>query len=245
VITSLFYPALAIYASSQTQTLSDSTSRILDAFLAAKSVSGIYTQHDLRNVWGGHTELRIHNDVVPRARCKKEPTLRVERVLIQNPVSDMGVLNHHMLLATLRLEHRILKLVSSRNVPCLQQSDTRCFVLSPLAFWDHSEPALKAESDIFGTMSPSNNVSVAGITVTPHMVLAGRGSNEHVAPNFDFARFLVLSYFFPEEDCLVKSGHSSWQRLLEQAAQGDDLASEEGPPTLLSLEVSLPSLSPK
>src|SRR6202034_2751068 len=97
VITSLFYPALAIYSSSFPRTQHTS---ILDSFLTASAVSGFYAQHDLRNLWEGHQALRVVEDAVSRAKCAKQRTLRVERVLIQSPLaedSDSGALNQQIL----------------------------------------------------------------------------------------------------------------------------------------------------
>jgi hypothetical protein len=240
VITSLFYPALALYSSSQAQSLSDSTSRILDTFLAPNTVPGFYAyaQHDLRNLWEGHSALRIRDDAVSRPLCGLERTVRVERVLIQSPlIDDMGALNHQILTSTLQFERRMSKLVASHGVPCLHGPDGNCFVLSPLAFWDYDEEALASDPNILDTLSLAKNISIAGITITPHMVLAGRGANEHIAVNFDFARFLALTYFFPETDCLGSADHTAFLHILESATQGEELVIQAQEPTLIALEV--------
>jgi hypothetical protein len=167
-----------------------------------------------------------------------ERTVRVERILIQSPLTDdVGALNQQNLVSTLHLQQRISNLLLSQDTPCLQQPDGRCFVLSPLAFWGHDESAILSDTNILDTLSMLNNVSVAGIHVTPHMVLAGRGRSEHVAANFDFAQFLALSYFFPEKDCLGKSEHAAWLKLLEDVAKNDELVIEGQEPTLIALEV--------
>ena len=242
VITSLFYPALAIYSSSQPHSFS--TSRVL-SFLAGNAVSGFYAQDDLHNLWAGHSSLLVRDDAVSRARCGVERTLRVERILIQSPVTDDdGALNHQILLSTLRLERQIENVLSSRGAPCLKRPDGRCFVLSPLAFWHYDEQALLTDSNILGTLNLSRNVSVGGIPVTPHMVLAGRGSNEHVSATFDYAMHLALTYFFPETDCLGLSDHTAWLQVVDIAATHEvELAVQLQEPTLIALEASpLPSL---
>jgi hypothetical protein len=245
VITSLFYPALALYASSQTLTLSDSTSRILDTFLAPNTVPGfyVYAQHDLRNIWFGHNAIRVRNDAVHRARCGLERTVRVERVLIQSPLTDdVGALNHQILLSTLRLEQRISHLMHSRGIPCIRTAKGHCFVLSPLAFWNHSEEAVRSDPSILDTLNLSKTITVAGASVTPHMVLAGRRANENTAADFDFATFLALSYFFPENDCLGSMSHSAFLDVLKLAGQGEELVIQSHQPSLTALEVSITCL---
>ena len=245
VITSLFYPALAIYSSSQPKSLS-----ILDTFVAPNTVSGFHAQHDLVNIWSGHDTLRIREDAVSRARCGVERTLRVERILIQSPLVEDdrdGALNHQILLSTLHLEHSLQELISSRDMPCLRRPDGHgngkdCFVLSPLSFWSHDKQILLSDYNILDTLSLSKNVSVAGIPVTPSMILASRGSNEHHVAggaNFDFAMFLALTYFFPETDCLGNLEHTAWLQVLKNAAtQSAELTIQAQEPTLIALEVS-------
>lgn len=88
------------------------------------------------------------------------------------------------------------------------------------------------------TLHLSANVSVAGIPVTPHMVLAGRESSEASGSTLDFAMFLALTYIFPETDCLGNAGHSAWLRALQKAADSrDDLIAESNEPKLIALEV--------
>lgn len=247
VITSLFYPALAIYSSPSPhikQSFSDSTSRILDSFLAARAVSGFYAQHDLRNIWEGHQELRVVEDAVSRAKCLKQRTLRVERVLIQSPFvddSDSGALNHQILQSTLDIERNITKGLRSARQPCLERIDGECFVLSPLAFWHHASSSLSADANILDTLNllEENNISVSGIPVTPHMVLAGRGSYDYEnGDKFDYATFLALTYFFPDLDCLGNEEHTSWLEIVKNAVRGvaePDVKTQEF--TLIALEV--------
>jgi hypothetical protein len=245
VITSLFYPALAIYSSSFPHA-HQSTTSILDSFLAASAVSGFYAQHDLMNLWEGHQALRVVEDAVSRAKCGKQRTLRVERVLIQSPFtadSDSGALNHQILDSTLNLEQNILKVLTSRKQNCLKQPDGQCFVLSPLTFWRHSSKNLHSDANILDTLSLSgeaNNVSVSGILLSPHMVLAGRGSYEYEQGNkFDYAEFLALTYFFPDS-CLGSGEHMEWLGVVSDAVAGGTVVdAETQEPTLIALEVCL------
>jgi hypothetical protein len=246
VITSLFYPALAIYSSSFPHAQKSTTS-ILDSFLAASAVSGFYAQHDLKNLWEGHQALRVVEDAVSRAKCGKQRTLRVERVLIQSPVaedSDSGALNHQILESTLKLEQSISKVLASRKQNCLRKPDGHCFVLSPLAFWHHSSSSLRSDTNILDTLSLSggpNNVSVSGIPLSPSMVVAGRGSYEYEQGNqFDYAEFLALTYFFPDLDCFGSGEHMGWLSVVRDAvARGTDVDTETQEPTLIALEVFL------
>jgi hypothetical protein len=169
----------------------------------------------------------------------------VERILIQSPLLEDdrdGALNHQILLSTLQFEHRLGQLISSRNLSCLKKPDGNCFVLSPLLFWSHDKQKLLSDYNILDTLSLSTNISVAGIPVTPPMVLASRGSNEHHVAggaNFDFAMFLALTYFFPETDCSGNLEHTAWLQALEHAAaQNAELTIQAPEPALIALEVS-------
>ena len=236
VITSLFYPALAIYSSSQPKSLS-----ILDTFTLRHDNPVFDAQKDLVNLWSSHNTLKLHDDAVSRAKCGVRHALRVERVLIQSTqAEDDGAVNHQTLLSTLHFESRLEHLVSGGNTPCLMGPDENCFVLSPLLFWKHDKEALASDTSILDTLSASQNVSVGSIFVTPQMVLAGRGSNElHVAGSkFDFARFLALTYFFPGSDCLSTSEHASFLQSIHRVlGQNTEPVVPVQEPTLIALEV--------
>jgi hypothetical protein len=230
VITSLFYPALALYSSSHPEFLS-----ILDVTRRSQ-----YPQ-DLVNLWAGHDSLRVLEDPVSlaktRASCAADRTLRVERILIQSPLPEAdGAVNHQILQSTLNFERRIDEL----RLPCLKRLDGNCFVLSPLAFWRHDPDALLEDSNILDTLSPTRNISVAGIPIIPQMVLAGRGSDEPqvAGTNFDFAMFLALTYFFPNSDCLGNAEHLEWLRAVDVASQNAPRPLQTQEPTLIALEVS-------
>ncbi|KII89286.1 hypothetical protein PLICRDRAFT_109217 [Plicaturopsis crispa FD-325 SS-3] len=242
VITSLFYPALATYSSSQPQSLTASTFRILDAFLAANPASGLEAHRDLHNLWTGHSSIHVLEDGA-RSRCGLDRTLRAEKILIQSPlIEDAGTLNQNILLSTLRLERHISDILDSHHIPCLRGSNGHCFVLSPLAFWQYDEQALLADGNVLDTLGLYKNVSVDGIPITPHMVLAGRGVNEDNAANFDSAMFLALTYFFPTKDCLGNAAHTAWLKTVEKAIdQSADVLFETQAPELLTLRYDVNS----
>ncbi|KAH7927049.1 hypothetical protein BV22DRAFT_1085672 [Leucogyrophana mollusca] len=240
VITSLSYPALALYSATPSYSRLVSTSNVLDSFLAAYVASSSYAQQDLCNFWQEHSNLQIRDDAFSRARCGNDRTLRVERILIRSDTSEeTEALNHQTLLSALQLQRRILQGASSHGTPCLQGEKNDCVVLSPLAFWDHDEERLRADPNISHTLKYHNRVSVAGIPVTPQMVLAGRGSSDRNPSNLDFAMFLALTFLFPESDCSSNLGHNTWVQVIVNSTFGVgsvDAASETVEPTLMALE---------
>ncbi|KAJ7168334.1 sterol regulatory element binding protein cleavage-activating protein [Mycena crocata] len=223
VITSLFYPALALYSSSHPE------------FLSIPDVTRSQFPQDLVNLWAGHDSLRVLEDAVSLAKthasCPSDRTLRVERILIQSPFH--GGVNHQILQSTLDFERRIDEL----DLPCLKRADGKCFVLSPLAFWRYNQAAMLADTNILDTLS-NRSVSIAGIPITPQMVLAGRGSDEpHVSgSNFDFAMFLALTYFFPNSECLGNAEHLAWLQSVDVASQRAPRIVQPQEPTLIALE---------
>lgn len=164
--------------------------------------------------------------------------LRVERILIQSPVveDDDGALNRRILLSTLRLQEKLE--AASLSESCLRKPNGKCLVLSPLLFWNHDAETLMSDPNILDTLS-LQNVTVSGVPVTPAMVLAGRGSSEHVAASkFDFAMFLALTYFFPQSDCIGDLEHSGWLQVVQQAAGSHAaLSFQDKEPDLIALEV--------
>ncbi|KAJ7491215.1 sterol regulatory element binding protein cleavage-activating protein [Mycena latifolia] len=232
VITSLFYPALALYSSSHPELLS-----ILD-------VTRSQYPQDLANLWDGYESLRVREDAVSLAKthasCVVDRALRVERILIQSPFD--GAVNHRLLQSTFDFERRIDEL----QLGCLKRPDGKCFVLSPLAFWHYNEAALLDGPNILDTLL-NWNVSVAGIPITPQMVLAGRGSDDHhvAGTNFDFAMFLALTYFFPNSDCLGSAEHLAWLQAVDIASQGAPRIVQKQEPTLIALEYEQSRPHPK
>ncbi|KAJ7221698.1 sterol regulatory element binding protein cleavage-activating protein [Mycena pura] len=231
VITSLFYPALALYSSS-TRT----------GFLSILDVTRSQYPQDLEDLWTGHDSLRMLGDAVSRAKtsasCLADRALRVERIFIQSPT-----VNHHILQSTLDLERRIDQL----QLACLKHGGGSCFVLSPLAFWRYNRAALREDANILGTLL-TRNATVADIPITPQMVLAGRGSDEPrvSGTDFDYAMFLALTYFFPNSDCIGNAEHLAWLHAIDAASLGaprKPYHSQE--PMLISLEYDESHSHPK
>ncbi|KAF7323235.1 Sterol regulatory element binding protein cleavage-activating protein [Mycena chlorophos] len=225
VITSLFYPALALY-----------TWSAKPGFLSFLDVSRSQYPQDLQHLWTGHDRLRVLEDAVSRAKtrasCLADNALRVERILINGPF-DGGV-NHQILQSTLDLERRIDEL----DLSCLKREDGSCFVLSPLAFWRHNEATLLGDTNVLDTLL-TRNASVGGIPITPQMVLAGRGSDEPQvsSTHFDYAMFLALTYFFPNSDCLGEVEHRAWLQAIDAASLGARTGSDPTQEaTLIALE---------
>ncbi|KAJ3506618.1 hypothetical protein NLJ89_g6771 [Agrocybe chaxingu] len=232
VITSLFYPALDLYISSR------SSSQSIVETLITPNYAPDYS--DLVDLWSGYDTLRVHHDSRTRLQCRDGQTLRVERILIETHlVEDDAAANHQILLSTLDLESRLQRLITKSDSPCLKTANDQCLVISPLAFWNYDKESIRYDTNILDTLSYSKNVSVAGVPITPHMVLAGRASLEDGAGNwFDSARFLALTYFFPQNTC-VRSGSESaqWAQLVQKAVpQNADVTVQVPESTLIALE---------
>lgn len=146
------------------------------------------------------------------------------------------VLSPRALLSTLALERSLSELLVKQKASCVRSPQGRCLVLSPLAFWDYDEDVLKRDTDILKTLGPFSNTSAHGLTITTDMVLAGRDSGDDSGEG----AYPVLTYFFPEADCLANNGRHSWLNIVEDAALS--IHSEAIPLTqetqLLALEVS-------
>lgn len=156
---------------------------------------------------------------------------------------DAGALNNQILLSTLQLERQIGHTLSTTDASCLRRSDGPCFVLSPVAFWNYDEATLLSDRDMLDTLQRTQNISIQGIPITPQMVLAGRELDDN--SNLDFAMFLVLTYVFHETSCLGSGGHSAWLKAVQQATgRTGDLVVVTKEPTLLALEVTIPSEIP-
>ncbi|KIJ63315.1 hypothetical protein HYDPIDRAFT_113295 [Hydnomerulius pinastri MD-312] len=237
VITSLSYPAFAIYSSAPSYSRLVSTSNVLDSFLADYVAFGSDALRDLQNFWQGHAKLQILDDEMARARCGFDRTLRVERVLIRsNTADDAGALTNQTLSLALQLERRISERISSQNISCLHGSSNECFVLSPLAFWNHDQARIHSDFNISNTLKNYDDISMAGIPITPQMVLAGR-SPERSTTNIDAAQFLVLTYVFPESDCSSNDGHDIWHNILRGLTEESvEIFHESMEPTLIALE---------
>ncbi|KAI0737874.1 sterol regulatory element binding protein cleavage-activating protein [Daedaleopsis nitida] len=241
VISSLMFPAIASYYSSQSQYFAGFTLRVLDSFLTSDEISSYFAQHDLRHLWEGDAALHVREDSVSRARCGMEGILREERVLVGSSVSPeegLGALDKNTLLATLRLERRISEALSSRGLPCLYTRTGNCFALSPSVYWNHDEQVLATDDNILDTINFSRNISISGIPIRPDMVLAGRELHDPASNHIDAAMFLVLTYFFPEKDCFGNDGHFEWLHALEHAGgdTGELVVLAQQEPQLIALE---------
>jgi hypothetical protein len=218
VITSLFYPALALYSSAQPHFLARYSSRL------AGSLGPVGRAHDLQELWAPHAALRARNDHDARTRCGNELTLRAERVLAEpDPTSPHGVLSAPLLERLAGLETSIHHQLADADVDCLPRADGRgCLVLSPLSFWKHEPGRLRGLSDdaLIRTLSLSANTTLAGFPLTPAMVLADRelDDTDPSDTRLDYAGAAVLTFFFPEGgDCASDAGHNAWLGVLERA----------------------------
>ena len=242
VITSLLFPAIASYYSSQSQYFAGFTLRVLDSFLTPDDISSYFAQHDLRHLWEGDPTLRIREDPVARARCGMESILREERVLVGgvSPEDGLEALDMATLHAAFKLERRITEALSTRGIPCLRTRGGSCFALSPSAFWGHDELALLSDDNVLDTINYAQNISIAGVPITPDMVFAGRDLRDPTTNYIDSSMFLVLTYFFPEKDCFGNDGHFQWLHTLEDAgSDAGELVVLAQQPRLIALEVGL------
>lgn len=217
VITSLLYPALALYASSGP--LSTLSSSLLNLFPTDSQSPHL---RDLRDLWNGHEALHLRYDATAKARCGLERTVRVERLLVaNNRRHENGVLNKATLGLTLNLERLIATSLASStsHLPCVQAQNGSCLFTSPLSFWDHDEHVLAADDDIIRTLNNANNTFFLGFPVTLDMVVADRASLER-EEGIDSATFLVLTYFFRDNNCHSQSGHLAWVQLVNDVMQG-------------------------
>ncbi|KAF6764800.1 sterol-sensing domain of SREBP cleavage-activation-domain-containing protein [Ephemerocybe angulata] len=232
VITSLFYPAL--YSSSEPK-----LSSVLGAFHPPVELTAHHAQKDLVNLWSGYDSVRTHEDAVTYAKCGAGTALRVERIFIQSPMGeDDGAVNHRILFSTLELERRLEASIHSGDTPCLTRPDGACFVLSPLAFWNYDKDLILSDSNILDTLGNSQNVTIAGIPVSPPMVLAGRGSWDHPA-KLDYATFLALTYFFPNSECLGNAEHAQWEQLVQDSKPMNAVVTPKSrEPELIALDLN-------
>jgi len=103
-------------------------------------------------------------------------------------------------------------------------------------FWSHDESVLTTDTDVLHTLSPSNNVSFTGVPIESQMVIAW--GDKYSGVDAGSTVFLALTYFFPERDCLGKTGHALWLQILEDASKDSaTLITETQQPKLIALEV--------
>lgn len=234
------FPAVALYSSTQTTTFSLS---FLDALLTPDDISTYFALEDLRNLWDGYETLHTREDSTARARCGKEGILRVERVIVHDGFQrdidtqdSPSMLSRKILQSTFKFERRLSEMLASLGVPCVPSPLKGCLVFSPLAFWDYNEAALIADPDPLNTFNTARNTSVHGFLLTSDMVLAGREDG-----HFDRSMPLypVLTYYFPDTDCVANGGHNFWLNVIEEAASSTkaEVIFVSKTPRLVALEV--------
>ncbi|KAI0684149.1 sterol-sensing domain of SREBP cleavage-activation-domain-containing protein [Cytidiella melzeri] len=224
VISCLLFPAVALYSSAQTTTFSLSF-RVFNALLTPDDISTYFALEDLRDLWEGHDTLRTREDSTARARCGKEGIVRVERIIVHDGIQtemegDEGDvaragLTRKVLWSTLNFETRLSEILVARRAPCIRSPAGRCLVLSPLAFWNYDEDALLDDPTPHEVLAPGRNTSIHELTMTSEMVLAG-GEDGHFGHHMPL--YPVLTYFFPEGDCMANSGHHFWLNAVEEAS---------------------------
>jgi hypothetical protein len=236
VITSLLYPALAIYASSRP------FSRFSSPLLNLLPLDNARSSHigDLHDIWHGYEALKLRQDGAARARCGLERTVRVERLLIASYRRN-GVLNKPFLKNALSLEKDIsAQLARKRDLlPCIAAPPGQegCLSTSPLMFWDRDDSTLMNDPDILETMNHVRNDTLSDIPVYLPMVLAGRISLGD-GDKTDYGAYLVLTYYFRENDCQTKVGHDLWKALASEAVKGKGhVHFPTAQPRLLALQV--------
>ncbi|KAG8745625.1 hypothetical protein FRC12_014506, partial [Ceratobasidium sp. 428] len=249
VITSLFYPALAIYFSHQP--LSHFSTRILDS-LFLPSANDAFHHNDLHDLWQGYDALRIRTDAATRARCGTEHTVRVERLFIPSTTPDpFGALNAQTLIPTLDLQLKLEKHLTP-DLPCVRLLDNttpstppshRCLVVSPTAHWNDDSDLIRAEPRLYTSLNKAHrNVSRGGIPLTAEMGLAGRLTTDHAGYGsiIESSKFLSVSFFFREDDCHSNAGHRAWKKLVDELVPPETAVVTSGDqPKLLALEFAV------
>jgi hypothetical protein len=233
VITSLFYPTLAIYSSSQPQFLARYSSLL-------GSLAGSGPHHDLHDLWTDHAALRVREDSVTRARCGIDLTLRAERLLVQTRESDgHGALNRGLFQSLAQFQNQISSQLDSSGFPCLRTpGGSQCVVISPLDFLNDMDALERlTDSRVRQIMAIGRNISVYGVQVTPEMVLGDREAT-HDETLFDWTSYMSVTYFFLENDCIDGPGHHHWIDIINQASDArTHLEIPKYSPRLLALQV--------
>ncbi|KAF8744588.1 Patched family, partial [Rhizoctonia solani] len=246
VITSLFYPALAIYFSHQP--LSHFSTRILDS-LFLPSANDAFHHNDLHDFWQGYDALKIRTDAAARARCGTEHTVRVERLFIPSTIPDpFGALNLQTLLPTLNLLTTLENHLTP-ELPCVRLLENtspatppshKCLVISPTAHWSDDANIIATDPHLYTSLNKAHrNVSRGGIPLTAEMALAGRLTTDHAGYGsiIESSKFLSVSFFFREDDCHANVGHDAWRKLVESSVpDGAEVVPSGDQPKLLALE---------
>ena len=247
VITSLFYPALAVYSTSKP--LSHFSSRWLEVLYGT---SNSYTEtpttqlvDDLREVWRGLDSLVVVDDWRTMAKCSKGATVRLERLLIhRDNEPDSGALTKDTLLDALNIHETLMRTLKVEKphslLPCVRDGDGECLSTSPLGYWDTGEDIYKLNStaEVLRRIGAAKGTPLAGIHLTPDMTLSGRSVMTHPRSHLRYARFLVLTYFFEEDDCSSNTRHNEWlQRLAHLRTSAMTIRHGTEPASLVALQV--------
>jgi hypothetical protein len=244
VITSLFYPALAIYFSSQP--LSHFSTRLTDSLLAFNPNAAIY-RSDLSELWNGLPDIRLREDSATQARCGSERTIRLERFLIRSVEEDhqFGVLNQATFDAALRLQSRIHFALSNNSnealgIPLVKPEDHGIFALEPSLFGHTGDTFSVGDAGIVTTANSAMNRTLSGIPLSRDIFLAGRGEVDDKGWVYE-AEYLAVTYFFVESDCHSRTKHAAWTQILQDSIVGyGSVAHTLRHPQLIALEVRVP-----
>ncbi|KLO18534.1 hypothetical protein SCHPADRAFT_844758 [Schizopora paradoxa] len=234
VITSLFYPALAIYFSNNAHLSASIRSHILDYVYSPESPSQPYYESDLISSWTRLDGLRVNDDPVNRARCGTERTIRVERVFFTGkPFDDSNIINRQALAMLSTIEDDLSNELSSRGALCFLAN---CASISPLLFWDHDLHSIISDPNLLGTFNSRKNIKAGNIPIDAAAVIAGREMSEDDNSFVEYASFLAVTYLFHEDDCGGSGSHDIWIKALERSVPSYNNAVKKEEPVLLALE---------
>ncbi|KAG8893723.1 hypothetical protein FRC01_013397, partial [Tulasnella sp. 417] len=229
VITSLFYPALAIYFSSQP--LSHFSTRLQDSLLALNNDNLGSYRADLQDIWEV-LDVRVQVDTAAQARCGSERTVRLERLLIPSVQPDdvHGVLTNETFAAVLELQNRLQGVLTSPSyrdvLDCINDpkypAQPTCLVFGPLDYWQNDKPEpdqTDQTRNVIEAINSAQDIVKAGVPLSKELTLARRGSADERDWIYE-ADFLVLTYFFPETDCHANTRHTAWSQAVQEAVSG-------------------------
>lgn len=241
MITSLLYPALATYFS--TQPLSHYSTRLHDSLFALNSYSATY-RTDLRDVWEDYDFIRIREDAGTQARCGAERTIRLERVLLPSIVPNhaSGAINQPTIQAMLQFKYNIDAILRhhSTELPCVPSTSQTgdCLVAGPLLQLTQDQIGEVQDSQLIEAINAARSATPE-VLFGPEKTLAGRGSVD-AGGWIRESDLLVLTYFFVEDSCHANFRHSAWLQVLKDATSGEAaVAHLAAPPKLVALEVSI------
>jgi hypothetical protein len=187
---------------------------------------------DVRKPWEGMDNLVVVDESLTRPLCAEGATVRMERVLIHrsiSPAPETGSLNKETLLDALAVHKDIVGILEKRDkLKCVRDADGKCLSISPLLFWDNIDGTTSSSSlekqlsnlnstsahDIIHRINTHRPLSSSGIRITPDMTLAERSITAQLGAKIRYSRFLVMTYFFEEDDCVGESRREVWKEVL-------------------------------